>query len=283
MDYSFDVDHAKHYGVEEAILLHNFLFWIRHNRANRQNEHDGRTWTYNTLEAFAELFPFWSVRQIRRILDSLIEQGVIVKGNHNARAYDRTCWYALTDESLLELPTAICQNGQIEKPERSKGSDRTGEPIPDIKPDEKRRREAEFPAAPSSEPAPTLSPLLLRIKQEALARGAPLVFGRDFSSGIAELTTAGISEGDLLQAFAVCLETAPERMTFFPRDFLKWRKMSRAKTDRDQRTLGTPTNHQKREQAGRDRKRILEEQGSSEGRALIEAAIAQLPWRRVKA
>ena len=135
MDYSFDVDHAKAYGVKEAIMLRNLIFWIRHNRANRKNVHEGHTWTYNTLKAFAELFPFWTVKQIRRILDSLITQGVIVKGNHNARAYDRTCWYALADESLLD-PT-VRPNGQMEKPKRAEGSAQTGAPIPDSNPDRK--------------------------------------------------------------------------------------------------------------------------------------------------
>ena len=116
MDYQFDVDHAKRYGLEEAVMLHNFIFWIRHNHANRKNQHDGRTWTYNTLEAFGELFPFWSVKQIRRILDSLLEQRVLVKGNHNARAYDRTCWYALANEALLELPGTSAQTGKWKNP-----------------------------------------------------------------------------------------------------------------------------------------------------------------------
>ena len=119
MDYQFDVDHAKRYGLEEAVMLHNLIFWIRHNRANRKNQHDGRTWTYNTLEAFRELFPFWSVKQIRRILDSLLEQRVLVKADHNARAYDRTCWYALADEVT---PRAA----QAHLPKRANGKAQTG-------------------------------------------------------------------------------------------------------------------------------------------------------------
>ena len=38
---------------------------------------------------------------------------------------------------------------------------------------------------------------------------------------------SGIPEEELLQAFEACIEVAPDRVTFFPRDFLKWRKVWR--------------------------------------------------------
>ena len=291
MDYQFDVDHAKRYGLEEAVMLHNFIFWIRHNHANRKNQHDGRTWTYNTLEAFRELFPFWSVKQIRRILDSLLEQRVLVKGNHNARAYDRTCWYALADEALLELPGTICPNGQMEEPKRAEGFAQTGRPIPDSKQDKKPEREERaprpepcpLPVQAPPHPAASLSSLLTRMKQEAQARGAPLVVGRDFSAGIVELVKAGTSETELLEAFAACIEELPEKASFFPRDFLKWRKASRAhgRQRLDIQHLQAFEERQALEQqAEEERARIRTEQESEEGRATIAQALASLPWRR---
>ena len=41
---------AIKYGLEEATLLHNFIFWIRLNRDKGHNFRDGRTWTYHSLE-----------------------------------------------------------------------------------------------------------------------------------------------------------------------------------------------------------------------------------------
>ena len=292
MDYQFDVNHAKAYGVEEAIMLANFLFWIRHNRANRKNQHEGRTWTYNTLEAFAELFLFWTVKQIRRILDSLIEQRVLVKGDHNARAYDRTCWYALADESLLEISPTICPNGQMEKPERAEGTARTGGPIPDIKQDEKQEREErahrpsaalEFTDASVHKPAPaSLSSLLLRIREKARAQGAPPSFiVRDWSAGIGELISGGTSEKEILQDFEACIETAPDRVTFFPRDFLKWRKVSRDQTAKAREHQKEERSRDERErELATERERIMKERESEEGRATVEQALSRLPWRR---
>ena len=85
------------YGPEEAIMLTNIEFWIKKNEANGKHFHDGRYWTYNSLEAFTQIFPFWSVKQIRRILKSLIDQGAIVTGSYNQSVYDHTTWYALSD------------------------------------------------------------------------------------------------------------------------------------------------------------------------------------------
>lgn len=245
MDYSFNVKHAKSYGLDEAVMLHNFIFWIRQNKANKRNAHDGRTWTYNKVEAFVELFPFWSVGQIRRILDSLISQGVIVKGNHNARAYDRTCWYALADESLLQLDSPkedapICRNQQMEMPKPANASAETGTPIPDLLPDgkqeEREGRPADallLPVGARAEPVPALPSLLRRIRQEAQARGAPLVIGRDFSAGVSELVKGGATADEILEAFTACIEELPEKATFFPLDFLRWRKASRKREEED--------------------------------------------------
>jgi hypothetical protein len=99
--HSFSIFDARKYGVEEAILLHNLKFWIAKNKANEKHFHDGRTWTYNSQRAFAELFPYMSVSKIQRALAKLEKQGAILKGNYNKMRYDRTAWYALTDEEQL--------------------------------------------------------------------------------------------------------------------------------------------------------------------------------------
>ena len=113
MTYTFDTDIAQRYGVNEAILLQNLAYWILKNEANDKHFHEGRYWTYNSAEAFAQLFPFWTVNQIRRMLAKLVEEGVLVKGNFNASQYDRTAWYGFADCFLqnCKLHFANLQNG----------------------------------------------------------------------------------------------------------------------------------------------------------------------------
>ena len=137
--HMFNVQLATDYGVNEAIVLNNLFFWVQHAEANDKNHHDGRYWTYNSTKAFEKIFPYFTAKQIRTILGKLEKNGLIVTGNYNQSAYDRTKWYALTEKALayFQSGNSILPNGQMEEPERENGKDRMGEPIPDNKPDNK--------------------------------------------------------------------------------------------------------------------------------------------------
>lgn len=142
-NYTFNYEIAVEYGSDEAIMIKNFLFWIEKNRQRQINFYDARTWTYNSIDSFAALFAFWTKKQVRRILNSLIKKGVLIKGNYNKIAYDRTNWYAFKDENQwFNLPANTsqtrensdlpkwenadahldgwnCPNGQIDLPKRA--------------------------------------------------------------------------------------------------------------------------------------------------------------------
>lgn len=96
--YVFNVATAQKYGLEEAVMISNIQFWVMQNKSQGKNSINGRTWTYNSIEAFGELFPFWTQNQVRRILQSLIKQEVLITGNYNKFSYDRTLWYAFLNE-----------------------------------------------------------------------------------------------------------------------------------------------------------------------------------------
>ena len=123
---------AARYGFEEAVFLHSLMFWYRTNRANNRNFRDGRWWTYNTIKAFEDIFPWWSAKQIRRIADSCREQGALVTGNYNQDRRDRTVWYSPGDELLalygLDAETGNCNrpNGQMQSPEQAGEDAQTG-------------------------------------------------------------------------------------------------------------------------------------------------------------
>ena len=134
MYYSFSIDLAVKHGVDEAIMLYNLIFWLRKNKTNGKNIHDGRAWTYNSASSMEALFPFWNARKIARLLVTLENRGIIMSGNYNKAPYDRTKWYAFVDETLLEVPLDNMSNGQ-DKP--ANGITGTVQPIPDHKPDRK--------------------------------------------------------------------------------------------------------------------------------------------------
>ena len=125
--HMFEPQIAKEYGVNAAIIFQNLVYWIEHNRANETNFHDGRYWTYNSVRAFAELFPYLTDKQIRSALKKLEEGGMILIGNYNKSAYDRTRWYALAEKGL-----SIYTKGQMNFADRENENAPEGEPIPDI-------------------------------------------------------------------------------------------------------------------------------------------------------
>lgn len=127
MNHSFNVHIAEKYGVHAAVLLNNLEHWIAKNKANGKHFYEGTYWTYNSRRAFAELFPYMNARQIDYALKKLIDDGIIITGNFNQIAYDRTLWYAITKKGYC-----ILQNCEMEVTKSVNGSDEIVEPIPDI-------------------------------------------------------------------------------------------------------------------------------------------------------
>ena len=117
--FSFSAEYATKYGLEEAVMIQNLEYWICKNAANGRHFHDGRYWTYNTAEAFTKLFPFWNPKKIWRVLQSLIDQGVILTGEYNDSPYDHTKWYAFTDtfqeSGKIEFPKMENRDSESEK------------------------------------------------------------------------------------------------------------------------------------------------------------------------
>lgn len=131
MEHYFNTDIAKDCGIEEAILLHNFHFWLSKNAANEKHFHDGLYWFYNSKKAFVDLFPYMNETKIFRSIKNLEERGFVVKGNYNTDKWDRTKWYAITKFGLTYLQTkgystsvfdALFQNDTIDSGKMNDGA-----------------------------------------------------------------------------------------------------------------------------------------------------------------
>jgi len=133
MEYSFNVEIAEKYGVNIAIVLKNFQFWILKNKANDKHFYEGRTWTYNSISALSKLFPFWEPHQIRYIIDKAVELEILVKGNFNKKGYDHTTWYAFKNEE--DFLSTIDENSQNDVRKVAEGFEKSRRPIPDINTD----------------------------------------------------------------------------------------------------------------------------------------------------
>jgi hypothetical protein len=160
MIYSFDERVAKEVGVNAAIILDKFTWWIRQNAANERNFHDGRYWTYNSTKALTSMFPFFNAKQIGRILKKLIDDGYLLTGNYNKVAFDRTLWYTLSDkgERLMKdkemhfpkVENEISQKWEMRFPENGKPIPVSTNNTPPFKTDSS--VSADTPTAPPQKP-----------------------------------------------------------------------------------------------------------------------------------
>jgi len=90
----------------QAYFLQQVKYWIGVNMRKPKNQayyNDGRWWMYNTLDEWHDQFPWLSVMTIRRIIDELKKNGLLITGNYNKKKYDKTVWYSIDERKLDEL------------------------------------------------------------------------------------------------------------------------------------------------------------------------------------
>ena len=86
-------------GLNEAILLQQIQYWI----SKSGKERDGRLWIYNSVTKWKVQFPFWSGSTIRRVINSLRDQGLIeATGKYNKMPMDKTLWYSVNMDKVAE-------------------------------------------------------------------------------------------------------------------------------------------------------------------------------------
>lgn len=92
-------------GLNEAVMLQQIHYWLKIKESNGDPKfyHYNRWWVYNTYDEWAEQFPFWSSRTIKRIVKSLTEMKLLEIDRFNEKGYDNTNWYSINYEVLESL------------------------------------------------------------------------------------------------------------------------------------------------------------------------------------
>lgn len=125
MMHSFDVDVACKVGVNAAVIFQNIGHICEYHKTNESHFHEGRYWMFNTRKAFMAQYSYLTEKQVRLAVERLVEAGLVMKGNFNGKNFDRTTWYALTDEGQR-----IFRTGPTREPQRANTSAPEGQPIP---------------------------------------------------------------------------------------------------------------------------------------------------------
>lgn len=101
---SFSVDEAVKYGVDEAIFV-RYLYdeisniaLLKQNKIGEQYEMviiGEEVWAPWTMKELSQALPWWSTKQIRRIIESCKAQGLIKTDNYNPNPMDQRLWYTV--------------------------------------------------------------------------------------------------------------------------------------------------------------------------------------------
>lgn len=119
---SFGMELAKKVGFENAGFLQDIFYWIGYNKSSGENFRDGRYWSYSTLEELQKRHPYWTVKQIQRIIKNCKENGWLLVGNYNRNPYDRTNWYSVSDEIIETIyGNRKIETGNVDITERENG------------------------------------------------------------------------------------------------------------------------------------------------------------------
>ena len=95
--HSFDTNVAKACGVNAALILFHFRFWIKRNEECGRNFRDGRYWTYQSVKELCGKFDYLTPKQSRTAIKRLENGGYILKSKYNKSRYNHTTWYAITE------------------------------------------------------------------------------------------------------------------------------------------------------------------------------------------
>jgi hypothetical protein len=101
--HSFDMGLAATYGIECAILIHHFQYWISFNRRMGRNFKEGKYWTYQSRAEIQAHFPYMSFEKVDYAIRKLVSNGVLITANFNKSPMDKTLWYAFADEKAFKV------------------------------------------------------------------------------------------------------------------------------------------------------------------------------------
>lgn len=106
--HSPEIASIKGVGINGAVLFSYISYWLRKNHARSMNQHDGRTWMFDTHEQIASWLE-WSHDKVRRNIKKLKAANLLVTGRYNRRKADRTTWYAFANQDRF-LPSKTTQD-----------------------------------------------------------------------------------------------------------------------------------------------------------------------------
>jgi hypothetical protein len=135
-------------GDRPAIMLQQMHYWL----ARSTHEYDGETWFYASDEDWHRQMPFWCVRTIQRIIERLLDYGVVKIRPYHPDAVKQTRWWYRIDYAALAALTPRKRTRQSVN-EHDKLSDPSSSEI-----SRERKNLQDFPSSREEEDPPPPTP-----------------------------------------------------------------------------------------------------------------------------
>lgn len=124
MYHRFNVEVATRYGVPCALVLGHIDYLVEKARADGEKKRNGKYWVSKSVKKIAELYPYYTEKQVRRAIDRLRAEGLVVTGHFPTGECPSTLWYTLTKKGKTLLT-----RGDSDLPPVANQFDQQGETI----------------------------------------------------------------------------------------------------------------------------------------------------------
>lgn len=124
MYHRFNVEVATRYGVPCALVLGHIDYLVEKARTDGEKKRNGKYWVSKSVKKIAELYPYYTEKQVRRAIDRLRAEGLVVTGHFPTSECPSTLWYTLTKKGKTLLT-----RGDSDLPPRANQFDPQGETI----------------------------------------------------------------------------------------------------------------------------------------------------------
>jgi DNA-binding Lrp family transcriptional regulator len=105
---------ARHLGLDCAAVLSHIIYWLQINASKKDAEMiEGKYWMYETQKQIADFLGYLSEDTVQKALKKLVELGILIKGNFNKNAFDRTTWYTVFDQEIIKPFNGIKKMSRI--------------------------------------------------------------------------------------------------------------------------------------------------------------------------
>ncbi|WP_225415853.1 conserved phage C-terminal domain-containing protein [Limosilactobacillus reuteri] len=92
--------------LDEAVIIQQLHYWLQRSNLVRENHR----WVYNSMADWNEQFPWLTRKTLTNKFNDLEKRGLIITGNYNKAAFDKTKWYRIDYDAFSHLEQRLGKN-----------------------------------------------------------------------------------------------------------------------------------------------------------------------------